>query len=495
MMKKVIIIGAGIGGLATAVRLLSKGYEVKIYEKENTVGGRVNIIESNGFRFDLTASILMLPEQFKEVFTWANRKYDDYIKLTKIDPLYRVNCNDGSRFDIYSDMDKLINSLESISPGDTKGYLKFMADTYEKYLIADKYFLQKSYKSAGDFFNVSSLINGLKLNTLSTSYNYISKYIENERLRQYLSFQALLVGISPFNGPNIYTILPCVIQLFGLWYLEGGMYSYAKGLEKLIYELGGTIELNNPVKEIMFSGGKAIGIKTESATDKADIVICDTDFPYAMNELIKETKAKGKYTDKKLSHMQYSCSTFILYLGLKKKYPELSVHNLYLGDNFRENVEMAFTGDLPKSPVLYMYCASKIDKSQAPPGMETLNITVRVPNLLFNKFDWNDDTVNTLKSQIFDQLRRIKGLEDIQENVIYESFLTPKDMLTRFNAYNGSAFGLSPSLIQSNYFRPHIKSRAAENLYFVGSSVHPGTGVSMVLLSSKLAAEEILKSV
>jgi phytoene desaturase len=435
----------------------------------------------------------MLPGQYKEIFTYANKKYEDYINFIKIDPLYRVFCHDKSSFDIYNEMDKLMGSLESISHEDAAGYLKFTADTYEKYLIADKHFLQKSYRRAGDFFNFSSLLSGMKINPLSTAYNYISKYISDERLREYLSFQGLLVGISPYNGPNIYTILPSAIQSYGLWYLKGGMYSFIWALERLVNELRGTIETNSPVDEIMFSGIRAVGVKALSKEEKAGIVICSADYPYAMDELIKCDKAKGKYTHKKLSRMQYSCSTFIMYLGLKKKYDKLAVHNLYLGNNFRENIEMAFTGELPISPTLYIYCPSRIDKSTAPEGMETVNITVRVPNLQFTKFEWDDDTINTLKSRIYDGIHCITGLEDIEENVVYENYLTPRDMLYRFNAYKGAAFGLSPNLMQSNYFRPHIKSTEVESLYFVGNSVHPGTGISNVLISSKLAVDEILK--
>jgi len=493
--KKIIIIGAGVGGLATAIRLLSKGHDVTIYEKNSTIGGRVNVLQKQGFSFDLTASILLLPEEFKEVFRWANKNYKNYVTFKQVDPLYRIHHHEDAPLNLYSDITKCSQSLDSFSAADAKGYLRFLNDTYQKYTIANNHFLQKSYAHASEFFNFYSLINGLKLKPLSTSYSFISKYIRNKKLRDLLSFQSLLLGISPFEGPNIYTILPCVSQLYGLWYLEGGMYSYIKALEKLVNELGGIILLNSSVSEILLSNQTVIGIRTESTIEKADIVISNADFPYSIQHLIKDENARGKYTDEKLNKMKYSCSTFILYLGLNKKYPELGVHNLFMGDHFKESVEEAFTGYLPNDPVLYMYCPSCIDESVAPANMESLSITVRVPNLSFHRIKWDHKTIDTLRSQILNQISKIKGLGDIKEHIVFEDYLTPLDLFKRFNAYHGTAFGLSPTLTQSLYFRPSIKSPNVKNLYFVGSSVHPGAGISLVLLSSRLVAEEILKNI
>ncbi|MGH4118909.1 phytoene desaturase family protein [Clostridium sp.] len=493
MRKKIIIVGAGVGGLATAVRMLSRGYEVKIYEKEKRIGGKVNIIEEDDFRFDLTASILMRPEEYKEVFSFANKNWEDYLQFISVDPIYRVNYADGSRYDFSRDLVKLIETLESISKPDSVGYLKFLGDSYEKYLIANKYFLNKSFIVPKDFFNPLTMSMALKSRTLSNTYNYVSKYIKNEKLREFLCFQALYVGISPFNGPNIYTIVPTISELYGVWHLKGGMYSYIKALEKLIYELGGTIETETNIEEILILDGVATGIKTSNKIEKSDIVICNADFPYAVTELIKDKKDKGEYDDEKVSKMKYSCSTFIMYLGLNKKYPRLQVHNLFLGEDFKKNVEAPFEGKLPEKPSLYIYCPSRIDETMAPIDKENLNIMVRVPNLLFEAIHWDVKLKGILRKQILETLSRISGLEDVEEHIIYENYLTPKDLKDSFNSYGGTAFGLSHTLTQTNYFRPHLKLKEVKNLYFVGSSVHPGTGVSMVLISSKLVAEEVLR--
>ena len=494
MSKKVIIIGAGIGGLSTALRLLKNGYEVEVYEKNETIGGRVNIIETDNFRFDLSASILMMPKCYKELFSYVGKNYKEYLEFIEIDPIYRLFSKDKMTIDFNKNISSLVKSLEHISKADSLGYFKFTSDVYEKYLIANKFFLKKSQETSKVFFNPKTLTKAFKIHTLTTTYDYISKYIKNEKLREFLAFQSMYVGISPFDGPNIYTLVPVVSQLYGLWHLKGGMYSFVDALSKLINELGGTIKTGVSVEEILFSKDKAIGIKTSNGIEKSDIVVCNADFPYAMKNLVKDTDYKGKYTDQKLSEMKYSCSTFILYLGLKKRYPQLGVHNIYLCDNFKENIESAFKGTLPANPPLYIYCPSRIDRSMVKNDGDCLNIMLRVPNLLFTDIVWDDHTIDLLINKIFNELKNIKGLEDIEENIEYKHYLTPQDMKSMFNAYDGSAFGLSPTLTQTNYFRPHFKSSTADNLFFVGSSLHPGPGVSLVLNSSKLVTEEILKS-
>ncbi len=492
MRKKVIIIGAGIGGLATALRLLKNGYEVVIYEKNKKIGGRVNIIETETLRFDLSASILMMPDVYKEIFLYMGKNYMDYLEFIEIDPIYRLFASDSSVIDFNKNISLLTSCLERISKEDSLGYYKFISDVYDKYLIANKYFLQRPQNNIKDFFNLETLTKAFKTNTLTTSYDYISKYIKNEKLRAYLAFQTMYVGISPFEGPNIYTLVPVVSQLYGLWHLKGGMYSFVNVLAKLISEFGGTIKTDVTVEEILFSQNKAVGIKTNNGIEKADIIVSNADFPYTMKNLIKDDCYKDKYTDKKLSKMKYSCSTFIIYLGLKKRYPQLAVHNIYLGENFKKNIESAFKGTFPENPSLYIYCPSRIDRSMINNEGDCINIMLRVPNLFFNDITWDENTINFLTRTILNELKNINGLEDLEENIQYKNYFTPVDMRNNFNAYGGTAFGFSTTLTQTNYFRPHFKSSKANNLFFVGSSTHPGPGISLVLNSSKLVAEEII---
>jgi phytoene desaturase len=495
MKKSIVIIGSGIGGLSAAVRLLSKGYDVTIYEKENTIGGKTNQLVHHPFTFDLTASILMNREIYEEVFCDANLDYKNYIEFLKVDPTYRSFYPDGTSYDFTRDFVSLLMTLESISKEDAIGYMKLFSEVYERYNIANDHFLQQPFETPLDFFQPSTLIKALKTKTFSTSHQLISKYIKDEKLQKFLCYQSLYVGISPYQGPSIYTLVPVISQLYGLWHLKGGMYSYVKALENAIYQLGGVIKTNYSVDEIIISENKAIGIKAkEKEAVYADIIISNADFPYTMDSLLKNSAHKGKYITSKLNTLKYTCSTFILYLGLKKKYPQLSVHNLYLNDEFKKNIDSAFTGRLPEKPSFYIYCPTKIDDSMIACEGDCISIVVRVPNLFFETITWNDVTVKYMRNKIISSLKNIPGLGDVEENIIYENYLTPQNLKDNFNSYGGTAFGLSPTLGQTNYFRPHLKSDKVKNLYFVGSSVHPGPGVSIVLLSSKLVVQEILKN-
>ncbi|MTI96293.1 MAG: phytoene desaturase [Firmicutes bacterium] len=491
MANTVLIIGAGIGGLATAVRLLSKGYNVKIFEKESKVGGKTNQIVHAPFTFDLTASILMNRDIYEEVFHDAGLNPQEYLEFSRIEPTYRCFFPDGDRLDISRDIAELTKTLESIAQQDAVGYLKLFAEVYQRYVIANEHFLRKTFEKPIDFIKPSTVANALKTKSLSTSAKLIAKYIKDPKLRKFLAYQALYVGISPFEGPGTYTFVPVIAQLYGLWHLRGGFYTYIRALEKAIDHLGGEIIPKSAVDEILISDYRAVGIKVHGETVHGDIIISNADFPYTVSSLIKNKAHQGEHTADKLKSMQYTCSAFILYLGLKKQYPELSVHNLYLNENFKENIEQAFRGQIPTEPSFYIYCPSRIDNTMATEG-ECLSAVVRVPNLTANNITWGQDTISTIRNRILSALKSIPGLADIEDNISFESQLTPKDLKQRFNSYAGAAFGLSPTLTQTNYFRPHLQSDAVNNLYFTGQSVHPGPGASLVLLSSKLVVEKIL---
>lgn len=492
MRKAILIVGAGVGGLASAVRLLAKGFRVRIFERESRVGGKINQIVHGPFTFDLTASVLMNRECYEEVFHDADLNYKDYFEFRKVDPTYRCFYPDGMRYDFPRDITELIGTLETISKHSSPGYLKLFSEVFHRYLIADEHILRKSFEKPTDMLKPSTIASAIKTKALSTSAQLIAKYVKADKLRNFLAYQALYVGISPFEGSCTYTFIPVTAQLHGLWYLRGGLYSYIRALEKAVLDLGGEIITESTVDEILISKQRAVGIRVATEKIPGDIIVSNADFPYTLSSLIKDQAHQGQYTAAKLKKMQYTCSTFILYLGLKKPYPQLSVHNLYLNKDFKKNIQYAFTGKLPTEPSFYIYSPSRVDSCMAEEG-ECLSAVVRVPNLMATDIAWNTETVNYVRNSIISALKNIGGLEDIEDNIVYENYLTPQDLMERFNSYGGTAFGLSPTLMQTNYFRPHFKAEAVENLYFVGQSVHPGPGASLVLLSSKLAVEEILK--
>lgn len=492
-MKKVIVVGAGAAGLAAAIRLQNEGYEVHLYEKNEQVGGKMFQIQEKGFTFDVGPTIVMMPDIYREVFSLCGRNPDEYIPMEQVEPMLDLCFPGEDHLEFSSNLVAFTKTLEGISEEDTEGYFKYLASIYKRYVIAKDAFIMKSFRKPTDFYNPNSLIQGLRLRTFSDAYSSISKFVKDDRLRKALAFQTLYIGVSPYNGPSLYTIIPMIELIYGVWFMPGGMYTMAKGMEKLFLELGGQLYLNQPVEEIVIEEKEAKGIRIENQFIDSDYVICNADFPYAMKNLVQNEKNRGKYTDRKIDSMEYSCSCFVLFIGTDKKYDTKALHTIRFTQNFEKNVTEIFEGGkLPDDPSFYIYVPSAGNPELAPEGCE--GIYILTPVAVLSDFDnWSEETVQNYRNQILDLVEAETPFSDIREHIIYESVFTPKDYEEKFNAYNGATFGLRPSLRQSNYYRPHNKFDYAERLYFCGSSTHPGAGVPIVLTSAKLAVEELLK--
>ena len=492
-MQEVIIVGAGIGGLACAVRLLKEGYKVKILEKEDTIGGCINIKKEGKYTFDLTSSIIMTPQIYTDLFKDIGLNYEEYFEMDNIEHIYNVKYYNGSEYDFYSNLDKMNNILENIEKGLFFRYAEFLSKSYEKYMISQNDFLGKPMISIKELLNYKSLYALKKLKFLENSNRYIKEILKNDELEKYILFQTMYIGIDPYRNSNIYTLIPAISAVCGFGYIQGGLYKYIEALEKVIYELGGNIETNKNVDKIIIEDNKVQGIEADGQIYKCDIVINNTDYAYCIKNLVDEKYfKKGLYTVNNIDDKEFSCSVFMLYLGLKRKYPHLNVHNIYINDKFKENIQSSFRGDLPKEPSLYMYYPSQIDKTKSDEDV-TLNIMVRVPNLKEGNMSWNNDDIKIYRDIIIEQVRNIKGLEDIESNIKSESYLTPRDLQDKYNFKYGCAYGISHKISQTMYFRPHIKKKDVEGLYFAGSSIHPGNGASVIIEGSKLVVNQIIK--
>jgi len=238
-LKKVAVIGAGVAGLACAIRLQKDGYDVEIFEKDSFPGGKMNTISSAGFTFDVGPTIVMMPDVYREVFEYAGKNPDDYIPMQQLDPIYSIQFSDGQKYDVSTDMAHLTGFLEKISMKETLGYYKYLSKTYSRYLNAKENFIERSFRGPTDFYNPKTIVNALKLKTFNTAHNEVAKYVKDERLQKLLSFQTLYIGISPYNGPSIYTIIPMIESIYGVWFIKGGMFTMAKAMASLFEELGG----------------------------------------------------------------------------------------------------------------------------------------------------------------------------------------------------------------------------------------------------------------
>ena len=493
-MKKVFVIGAGTAGLATAVRLQADGYQVEIFEKNAIPGGKMHQIQKDGYTYDVGPTLVMMPDVYEDVFRAAGRDPKDYITMHKLDPMYSVYFDrpDHTRYDVSSDLVALNAMLEAKSPETALGFHQYIAEIYKRYLVALEYFITRSFRSWKDIYTPKMLSQALKLKTFDSADHMMAQYLNDKDIQQMLSFQTLYIGVSPQNGPSLYNIIPMIELLYGVWFLKGGMYSMAKGMARLFEELGGKIHYNCAVDEILVSQGQARGVRIGKQDLFADYVVSNADFPYTMKYLVKDESAKGKYTDEKIDSMDYSCSCLIFYWGMAKKFEQVETHTFIVSSDLDENLTQIFDGRFIDDASIYLSIPSRGDESMAPPDKDAFYVLIPVSELETAQYDFNEETIARYKEGALKKIERLPGCEQVRDEIVSETIMTPKDFESKFSAYRGATFGLQPTLRQSNHWRPQAKAKSCEGLYFTGSSVHPGAGVPIALQSGKLCVQELM---
>jgi phytoene desaturase len=488
--KKVVVVGAGAGGLSAAVQLARQGWNVTVLEKEDSPGGRLGAIEAEGFRIDLGATILMMYDVFEQFFADLGKDINDYLHLTRLSPCYHLNFADGTRLAPSTDLKHNLDEIRSLCPADVEGYLRYLAQIHGRYMIARYEFIEKPMTHVREFLNFKTLAGLLRLKTLNSMYADISRFVRDERVRISLTFQSMYLGISPFQTPSIYTIIPYVEHAHsGIWYPRGGMSAITRALVRLLEEFGGELRLNTKVEQLLIENSRVRGVRcADGSSIAADIVISNIDFPTTMQTLVPEVH-RGAYTQKRFEGMANSCGCMMFYLGSKQKYDSLGVHNIYFTRDYKETLDQVFVEKrLPHDPAVYVYAPSRIDPDVAPAGHEVIYILVPVPNLA-GRVDW-DQEADRYRTVVYEKLER-SGLPDLRRNIVFEKFADPTVFAERFATYQGAGFGLAPTLFQSGYFRPGIKSKKIAGLYFAGASVHPGGGVPVVLVCGRHVARQI----
>lgn len=495
-MKKIIVIGAGVSGLSAAIRLQHAGYDVTIYDALDKAGGKMNTVEFDGFQFDLGPTIVMMPDIYDGVFKETGANPADYYKMSQLETMYTVHYSDGTTIPVSQNKEKFYRVLESVESGISIQYDAYMEEMKKRFKVAEEHFITRAFRSPSDLYNFKMITNTFKLKTFSSAYNSIARFIKNEKIRQLVAFQTLYIGISPFQGPSIYNIIPLIQTMYGVHYIEGGMYAYAQALERLFLERGGVIHYNTEVSSIIIENKRATGIVVQGEVLPAECILNTADFPYALKHLLPEGFKQQRYQKSNIEKQAYSASCALVYATVKGDIPnDVDMHNIFLSSHFEKNIESIFSGDLYEESSVYTYIPAVQDKTLAPEGYFGMYILMPVANLKDgSNIDWSTSETRSKVLQImYQRLQKNPKFSVIVDKIEKTEMITPLDFQAKFHTLYGETFGLKPSLLQSNYFRPQPKAWSVEQLYFAGASIHPGAGVPIVLTSAKLAVEEIMQ--
>ena len=482
---QVAVIGAGVGGLAAAIRLARQGFSVDVFEKAKTPGGRAGQLSFGGYHFDTGPTILLMPEILRELFDVAGRNLDDYLELIRCDPNYRIHFRDGSDVTFSPDLTQMQREMERVEPGSFGHYLDFLKQGHGQYRASIERFVGRNFDSLLQFLTPSNLKKVMEIKALAKMYTEVGKHFADPRLRAALTFQTMYLGISPFEAPAVYGLLPYVELALGIWFPRGGLYAIPLALDRLARELGVRMHYGEAVSKITFSNGRATGVLLESGDEVlADAVLCNADLPWAYRNLIDPAVTTLPRKDK----LKYTSSAFMFYWGLDKSFSGLLHHNVFFGADYRASFDDIFKrGTAPADPSFYVNVPNRTDERLAPSGKDAVYVLVPTPNDAAG-VDWQVEG-NRLRALVLERLRS-EGF-DLAPHIAAEKIFTPHDYASSLNLERGAAFGLSHNFMQIGPFRPANVDRKVKNLFFVGASTQPGTGLPMVVLSARLVSERL----
>lgn len=488
--KSAVIIGAGVGGIATAVFLAKDGYNVDIYEKNSSPGGRCGQLIRDGHRFDLGATMLMMPGIYREVFQSLGITLFENDEIKPLEDLYKIYFNNGNSLVFSPDENKMKIQLEEIEKGSFEKSKEYVSNGYEIFQIGINKLIGRNFDNLFQLVNFKNVGMLIKLKTYISNFEYVKKFFRHPHLRMAYTFQNIYVGQSPFDSPALFSMIPAAELTEGSFFPKGGMYSIVEKLITAAKKEGVIFHYNNPVSEIKVNGKKAEGIMLDDGSEvRADVIIANADLPYVYRKLLPD-KRKSERLDK----LKYSCSAISFHWGLDKVYPQLDHHSVFLSDGFRGGLDSIFKNkSVSPDPSFYVHAPVRSDPSAAPANHDTISIIVGAGHVDKKKNqDW-DYLKNRTRAAVIRRLKK-QGLEDIEEHIKLEICYSPETWENACNISRGSVFGsLAHNIFQMGYFRPHNQHSRYRNLYFTGGSTHPGNGIPNVLLSAKLTAERILK--
>jgi len=484
MNKRVVVIGAGIGGLGTAGLFAKKGYEVIVLEKNANAGGRANVFEVDGFRFDMGPSWYLAPDIFEHYFELLGEKVSDHLDLKKLEPSYRIFFrNDPNALDIRSDIDIDACTFDSLEPGAGEKLRAYLKQSEYQYEVATQHFMYKNYDTIFDFLNRRVMTEGQKLSVFSKMHTFVSRFFKSRKLQQVMEYTMVFLGTSPYEAPALYNLMSHMDFNQGVYYPMGGFYELINALVRIAEKNGATIRTNASVAEIVVEVGKASGVRlVDGEFVEADIVISNADMWFTETKLLDERwqTQRQKYWNKRVM----APSAFIMYLGVGKKLPGITHHNLLFSEDWRKNFDDIYKDPcLPDEPSLYVCAPSVTDPGVAPEGKENLFVLVPIASDL----KMSDDEKEKYADKILDLMEKEMSLPGLKDKIEYRRIYTVEDFAIDYNSFKGSALGLAHTIWQTAIFRPKNQSSKVKNLFYVGAGTNPGIGTQICLISAELA--------
>ncbi|MEQ9167518.1 MAG: phytoene desaturase family protein [Fulvivirga sp.] len=489
MVKKIAVIGSGFAGMSAASFLAKGGCDVTVFEKNDSVGGRARKFSAEGFTFDMGPSWYWMPDVFDSYFQAFDHKVEDFYKLKRLDPSYKVYFEDKQGVDIPADLSAFYALFEEIEKGSSAYLKQFLEEAAYKYEVGINDLVYKPGRSITEFIDKRLMLGVFKLHVFKSISSYIRKHFKDSRLVQLLEFPVLFLGAKPQETPALYSLMNYADICLGTWYPEGGMHKIVEAMEKVALEQGVKFKTSQTVEQITVENKKATGIVVNGNFEAFDYVVGGADYHHVEQHLLEEKYRM--YDEQYWDSRKLAPSSLIFYIGLNKKIENLRHHNLFFDESFDYHAKEIYDDPKwPSKPLFYVSCTSKTDADAAPEGMENVFILIPVAtNLEDNEAD---------REKYFDMvMARMETLtgEKIKENVVYKRSYAHQDFIKDYNSYKGNAYGLANTLNQTAILKPSIVNKKVNNLYYTGQLTVPGPGVPPSLISGQVTAREILKDI
>jgi phytoene desaturase len=487
--QRIVIVGAGPGGLAAAILLAKSGLEITVVEKRGAVGGRTSTIEQDGFKFDTGPTFFLYPRVLREIFAAAGRDLDQEVPMRRLDPQYQLIFGSGGELLATPNIERMERAIAALNPGDASRFHLFFRDNRAK---LDRFtpFLESPFESWRDLAH----LNMLKILPLLRPWRSLDAdlrtYFQDDRIRLGFSFQSKYLDMSPFTCPSLFSILSFLEYEHGVFHPIGGCGAVTQAMARVAEEMGVKILLDEPVEEMLFEGRKATGVRTATRTLKADSVIVNADFAQAMERLVPNS-LRRRWTNKRIASKRFSCSTFMMYLGIEGSYDNVAHHTIYLAKDYEQNlrdIEQLHT--LSADPSFYVQNACVSDPTLAPKGMSTLYVLVPVTHENAN-VNWHKQEAG-FRALALKQLEKI-GIKDVESRIRVEKRFTPETWKSEFGLYRGATFSMAHSLRQMLHLRPHNRFEDLDGVYLVGGGTHPGSGLPVIFESARITSKLLLE--